>query len=207
MKNNETKENETLDNATKKLSHELVPTIIQNAVTGQVLMLGYSDEIAMKKTAETGLVHFYSRSREMLWLKGETSGNTLLLVNAYLDCDEDTLLYEVLPKGPTCHTGNISCFTESRQLYDPLSVFADTLKKKSLSPRPGSYTQKLLLGSKSYLMRKLVEESAEVSEAFIENQPNLPDEIADLLYHLTVLMQRAEVSYEQVYAVLESRKK
>lgn len=192
---------------TNEISRNLIPTIIQNAQTGQVLMLGYSDENAMKKTAETGLVHFFSRSRETLWLKGETSGNTLCLINAYLDCDEDTLLYEVLPKGPTCHTGSISCFTEVSRSFDPLSLLARELLEKSLSPRPGSYTQKLIMGSKSTLMRKLVEEAAEVSEAFIESQPNLPEEIADLLYHLTVLMQRAEVSYEQVYAVLEARKK
>ncbi|MBM7561398.1 bifunctional phosphoribosyl-AMP cyclohydrolase/phosphoribosyl-ATP diphosphatase HisIE [Fusibacter tunisiensis] len=184
---------------------QLIPTIIQNANTGQVLMLGYTNDEAIEKTRETGLVHFYSRSRNCLWLKGETSGNTLEFVSSRIDCDSDTLLYLAIPAGPTCHTGNISCFDATEVSFDFFTNFARYINQKSTHARPGSYTVKLLEGSKSYLMRKLVEESAEVSEAFIESQANLVDEVADLMYHLTVLMQRADISYTDVYATLQTR--
>lgn len=185
---------------------QLIPTIIQDAQTGQVLMLGYSNEEAIQKTRETGFVHFYSRSRKCLWLKGETSGNTLKFLDSRLDCDEDTLIYTVIPSGPACHTGNISCFDASMESFDYFTGYAEYLRSKTENPREGSYTQKLLTGSRSYLMRKLVEEAAEVSEAFIESQDNLVDEVADLFYHLTVLMQRSRLSYQKVYDVLNQRK-
>lgn len=226
-----------MDKGQVPLMADLIPTIIQDQKTGQVLMLAYSNQEAMEKTKETGKVHFFSRSRQKLWLKGETSGNFLNLVSTSLDCDQDALLYQVRPSGPTCHRLTTSCFdgddqpevmgtsqsknkfqsesesesesARTSQSFDYLIKLQESLKLRletQAADRP-SYTQKLFNGTKGYLSRKLIEETGEVVEAFTEGNANLADEIADLLYHLSVLMIKANLSFESVYDVLESRKK
>ncbi len=208
-----------LENGQVALMADLIPTIIQDQKTGQVLMLAYSNQEAMEKTKETGRVHFFSRSRQKLWLKGETSGNFLNLVSTSLDCDQDALLYQVTPSGPTCHRLTKSCFdgddqpettgTNKSQSFDYLIKLQESLKLRletQTADRP-SYTQKLIKGTKGYLSRKLIEETGEVVEAFTEGDANLSDEIADLIYHLSVLMIKVNLSFESIYDVLESRKK
>lgn len=188
----------------------LLPAIVQDALTGQVLMLGYTNLEAQRLTDETGWIHFYSRSRNALWLKGETSGNRLKLISKAWDCDQDTLLYCAVPLGPTCHTGSPSCFSKDSTNFDTLLRLESKLKSRVGDPLSGtdtSYTQKLFKGTKGYMIRKLLEEAAEVSDAFVENQDNLADEAADLLYHLIVLLIKADLPLEMVFQVLSNRDK
>lgn len=188
----------------------LIPAIVQDAQTGQVLMLGFTNQEAMDLTEATGWIHFYSRSRQSLWLKGETSGNRLKLIQSQWDCDRDAILYQAVPSGPTCHTGNVSCFSESTKAYDYFKNFESYLKERisqSLEDPSRSYTQRLYNGTKGYLVRKLLEEAAEVSEAFVENQDNLKEEAADLLYHLFVLLIKADTPMTSIMATLDQRRK
>lgn len=214
---------------TPQTQEALIPAVIQHAITGQVLMVGFTNAVAQDATDKTGFVHFYSRSRQQLWRKGETSGNGLKLISKAWDCDQDTLLYQVIPQGPTCHTGAISCFDNANsdfssaepppcpsnalspiQSSDYLLALEARLKARSaqvLAVGENSYTQRLIQGTKGHLMRKLLEEAAEVADAFVEDQENLADEAADLLYHLLVLLQRSDLSLGEVYSVLQSRER
>ncbi len=185
-----------------------MPAVVQHALTGQVLMVGFTNDEAQEATAKSGLIHFYSRSRNQLWLKGETSGNYLKCTEIAWDCDRDTLLYQAIPLGPTCHTGASSCFGATPQTFDYLQRLEDKLKQRIQTPlatQDKSYTQKLFNGTKGYMIRKLIEEAAEVSDAFVEDQKNLPDEAADLLYHLIVLLIRANTPIQSVFNVLTER--
>ncbi len=185
----------------------LVPAIVQDAKTEQVLMLGYMNEESLAKTNETGLVTFYSRSREQLWTKGETSGNSLALKSITIDCDNDTLLVRVTPTGPTCHEGTVSCFGgEGPQGLGFLGYLENLIEDRKSADPESSYTAKLLKGPLRRAAQKVGEEGVETALAAVaETEDKLTSEAADLLYHLTVLLAAKDVKLADVIKELKSR--
>lgn len=173
----------------------LVPAVVQDALTGKVLMLGYQNREALQKTVETGWVHFYSRSRGELWEKGATSGNRLRLREITLDCDGDAVLLKAEPLGPTCHTGEVSCFhrplskEEGPGLGEVLGDLFRVLAERRETMPEGSYTARLLQGGPDAILKKIGEEAGEV---IIAGKNGVAGEIlwetADLLYHTLVLL-------------------
>jgi phosphoribosyl-ATP pyrophosphohydrolase/phosphoribosyl-AMP cyclohydrolase len=196
----------------------LVPAIAQDINTGQVLMLGYMNPGSLKRTVEGGQVWFYSRSREDLWHKGEVSGNYLNLREAWLDCDTDAILLKVQPDGPACHTGQTSCFftrleglpedyqaagSGSGVLEELFAVIQD--RQRELPE--GSYTAQLLREGVSRIAQKVIEEAGETAlAAALGHQEQLPGEVADLLYHLLVLLAASGVSPSAVWEELRQRR-
>lgn len=185
----------------------LVPAIVQDADTEQVLMLGFMNAEAVQKTQDTGFVTFYSRSRDTLWTKGETSGNTLELISLSLDCDRDTLLVRARPNGPTCHTGTISCFGDMGPEGLGFLSYLETLIENRKSADPdSSYTAKLLQGPLRRVAQKVGEEGVETALAAVAETPDkLTSEAADLLYHLLVLLAANDVKISDVMAELRAR--
>ena len=185
----------------------LVPAIVQDAKTEQVLMLGYMNEASLAKTQETGLVTFYSRSRQELWTKGETSGNTLKLQSITVDCDNDTLLVRAVPMGPTCHEGTISCFGDSGpQGLGFLSYLEDLIDRRKSADADSSYTASLLQGPLRRAAQKVGEEGVETALAAVaETDDKLTSEAADLVYHLLVLLAAKDVKFESIIAELKAR--
>ena len=186
-------------------SDGLVPVIIQNAKTLQVLMLGYMNEQAYQQTKETGLVTFYSRSKERIWVKGESSGNTLELIDVKLDCDNDTLLVLVNPKGPTCHTGATSCFKDETAkgfIYELEKTINDRIDLND----PKSYTNELYRRGINKVAQKVGEEAVElIIEAKDSNDDLFKNEAADLLYHYLILLKAKNFSFTDIESVLKSR--
>ncbi|MCP2670201.1 bifunctional phosphoribosyl-AMP cyclohydrolase/phosphoribosyl-ATP diphosphatase HisIE [Maricaulaceae bacterium EIL42A08] len=185
----------------------LVPAIVQHADTGEVLMLGYMNEEAYEATLAKKVVTFWSRSKNRLWTKGETSGNTLDLVSVAVDCDRDTLLVKARPQGPTCHTGTKSCFGEAPgpdlAFLGALQAIVD--QRASEAPED-SYTAKLLSRGVLKCAQKVGEEGVEVAlAATAEDDEALLGEAADLIYHLTVVLKARELSLKDVARVLEAR--
>jgi len=185
----------------------LVPAIIQDAATRQVLMLGYMNAEALQLTQETGKVHFFSRSRQSLWKKGETSGLSFKLVNITLDCDQDTLLVEVKPKGAACHRGTVSCFGD-----DPapglgfLAHLRAIIKKRKKDKPKGSYVGNLMARAPKRPAQKVGEEGVEVALAAVsESRTAVAEEAADLMFHLLVLLESRDLSLDDVVAVLRKR--
>lgn len=187
----------------------LVPAIIQHADTLQVLMLGYMNAESVEKTKKTGLVTFYSRSRQTLWTKGETSGNLLNLVSLDVDCDNDTILIKARPEGPTCHTGTISCFGEDGPIGLGFLAYLEELVQNRKHGNPDeSYTSKLLQGPLHRMAQKVGEEGVETALAAVaESDEKLISEAGDLLYHLTVLLAAKNISLSDVIKELQSRHK
>ena len=185
----------------------LVPAIIQNADTAQVLMLGYMNEAALAATRESGFVTFFSRSRGCLWRKGETSGNTLALVGINLDCDKDTLLVRARPAGPTCHEGTISCFgAQGPQGLGWLAELTTLIESRKTADPDNSYTAKLLQGPLTKLAQKVGEEGVEtVIAALSETRAQLRAEAADLIYHLMVLLAAKGLSLDDIVKELKER--
>lgn len=185
----------------------LVPAIIQNADTEQVLMLGYMNAQALRATQESGFVTFYSRSRNCLWRKGETSGNTLALVDIAADCDNDTLLVRARPAGPTCHEGTISCFGEQGpQGLGWLAELTELIEGRKTADPANSYTAELLQGPLTKCAQKVGEEGVEtVIAALSETDEHLTAESADLLYHLMVLLAAKDLSISDVVQGLKKR--
>lgn len=193
----------------------LIPAIVQHARSGEVLMLGYMNEEALRLTHETGLVTFWSRSRQTLWRKGETSGNTLRLVAVRQDCDGDALLVLAEPAGPTCHTGERSCFhtasageqvTASMPPSAILARLADLVHARRDAAPDSSYTAKLLHGGVDRIGKKIGEEAAEVIIAAKNaSHAELTYELADLFYHSLVLMESQGLAAEAVWQELERR--
>lgn len=191
----------------------LIPAVVQDAGHGKVLMVGYMNLSALERTLETRRVTFYSRSRKRLWTKGESSGHYLLLNEIRWDCDQDSFLVMATPLGPTCHTGTDSCF-DGRILFRENSTPAfetlESLQKMihgrwSDSPET-SYVSRLLNGSKGQLLKKLVEEAGETMAAvFEENPEEIRSEMADLLFHLLVTMERAGIPWADILRILEKR--
>jgi phosphoribosyl-ATP pyrophosphohydrolase/phosphoribosyl-AMP cyclohydrolase len=202
-----------------------VPTIVQDAADGQVLMLAWMDIEALQATLETGEVHFHSRSRNRLWRKGETSGNVLHLRDLALDCDDDALLLQVDPHGPTCHRGTRSCFDDpaapdpgSRQGFAWLETLWGTIVSRAADRPDGSYTASLLEGGVDAASRKLTEEATEVllaakNDATAEatgadrdgTREALAGEAADLVYHALVLLAERNLEPSAVIEVLRFR--
>lgn len=185
----------------------LIPAIIQDTQTNQVLMLGYMNEVSFQQTLETRLVTFFSRSRNELWVKGATSGNYLELIDWSLDCDEDTLLIRVKAKGPTCHTGTTSCFGEKEPApFGTLSQLIDTIDQRFTSPKEGSYIQSLIEKGLPKIAQKVGEEGVEIVIEAMRNEPQLfKEEAADLLFHYLVLLRAKEVDFREVLDVLQAR--
>lgn len=183
----------------------LVPVVIQNYKTLQVLMLGYMNEEAYIKTQKEGLVTFYSRSRETLWTKGETSGNYLYVKEIQLDCDQDTILIKADPTGPTCHTGSTSCFQEETAkgfVYE----LEQTIAQRIENDAENSYTNKLFKKGINKVAQKVGEEAVElVIEAKDNNDDLFVNEAADLLYHYLILLKAKSFKFSDIEAVLKSR--
>lgn len=183
----------------------LVPCIVQDARTQRTLMLGFMNEEAYHKTIREKKVTFFSRSKQRLWTKGETSGNILELVSILLDCDQDTLLIKVNPKGPVCHTGNDTCFNEKNDSWDLNSLEQLILNRKN-NPKKGSYTNSLLDAGINKVAQKVGEEAVElVIEAKDNNKELFLGEAADLLYHYLVLLTAKGYTLEEVVDVLKKR--
>lgn len=181
--------------------------MIQHARTLQVLMLGYMNEEALEKTRAEGKVTFFSRSKQRLWTKGETSGNFLMVEEIQVDCDNDTLLIKAMPLGPTCHTGSTSCFGEETSkgfLYELEKVI-----EQRISDNPeGSYTAKLFSRGVNKVAQKVGEEAVElVIEAKDDNIDLFKNEAADLLYHFLILLKTKKLKLEDIEAILAERHK
>ena len=186
----------------------LVPAIIQDASTKTVLMLGYMNEEALKKTQDSGLVTFFSRSRQCLWTKGETSGNCLHVVDIKVDCDNDTLLVQAKPDGPTCHTGTDTCWGEENR-PNPLlflSELSDFIEQRHREMPEGSYTTSLFKDGLNRMAQKVGEEALElVIEATNGTNDRLIYEGSDMLYHLIVLLTSKGLRIEDMAAELMER--
>jgi len=188
-----------------KKGNGLVPAIIQHALNQQILMLGYMNEAAYQKSIDTSKVTFYSRSKNRLWMKGESSGNTLELVSIALDCDQDTLLIQAIPKGPTCHTGSASCFGEEASKGFLYQLEA-TIHQRIDSDVETSYTNQLYKRGINKVAQKVGEEAVElVIEAKDENEELFKNEAADLLYHFLILLKAKNVRLEEIETVLKGR--
>ncbi|MGR5209941.1 bifunctional phosphoribosyl-AMP cyclohydrolase/phosphoribosyl-ATP diphosphatase HisIE [Vibrio rotiferianus] len=189
----------------------LVPAIVQDFQSSQVLMMGYMNQDALVKTGETGQVTFFSRTKERLWTKGETSGNVLQLVNMQLDCDNDTLLVKVNPIGPTCHTGTTTCWDgdpqeESQMVW--LHQLEQLLAARKSADPDSSYTASLYARGTKRISQKVGEEGVEVALAATSgDKAELVCESADLIYHLLVLLQDQGLSMNDVVNKLKERHK
>ncbi|MBP6515296.1 MAG: bifunctional phosphoribosyl-AMP cyclohydrolase/phosphoribosyl-ATP diphosphatase HisIE [Steroidobacteraceae bacterium] len=188
----------------------LLPAVVQHADTGQVLMLGYMDEEALRATLSTRNVTFFSRSKQRLWVKGETSGHYLELVEAVADCDLDTLLVKAQPRGPTCHTGEPTCFNEQHPPPALPLAFLGTLERviaSRVAERPdGSYTARLFAQGTGRLAQKVGEEGVEVALAAVTSERDkVVSESADLLFHLMLLLKDRGIALADVVNELEAR--
>ncbi|CAI4030851.1 putative bifunctional phosphoribosyl-AMP cyclohydrolase/phosphoribosyl-ATP pyrophosphatase [Nitrospira tepida] len=196
----------------------LIPAIVQDWRDGSVLMLGYMNREALDRTRSTRSVHFWSRSRQRLWEKGETSGHRLIVKDLFIDCDQDTILVKAEPVGPTCHTGKQSCFfTElkgsegqdrnpSAALGGILERIAETVRDRRANPRAGSYVSKLLEGGPDRFLKKVVEEAGEVLLAGKNaKREEIVYEVADLLFHTLIVLEANEIPLSDVYRELAAR--
>lgn len=192
----------------------LIPAIIQDSDSSAVLMMAYMNEESLKKTLETNTTWFYSRSRQKLWNKGETSGNFQNVVSIDFDCDEDTLLVKVIPQGPSCHTGEYSCFyrnisgKHAIQSENMLQTLYKIVKDRKETPKEGSYTQYLFDKGVDKILKKVGEESAEtIIAAKNQSKEELIYETSDLLYHLMVLLVNQGVKLDDIMEELKKRHK
>lgn len=189
----------------------LVPAIVQDYTTGEVLTLAYMNEIALVKTLETGETWFYSRSRRELWNKGETSGNKQIVKKITADCDQDALVVQVQPLGPACHKGTTTCFEETlmeteKPLFSIITELTNKIKDRKENPQEGAYTTYLFNKGLDKILKKIGEESTEVViGAKNKDKEELTNELADLLYHSLVLMEEQDVSMKDIKNILNER--
>jgi phosphoribosyl-ATP pyrophosphohydrolase/phosphoribosyl-AMP cyclohydrolase len=184
----------------------LLPAIIQDAKTAKVLMLGYLNQEALEKTLAEQRVTFYSRSKERLWTKGESSGNFLELVEISLDCDQDSFLIKVDPVGPVCHTGSDSCFNEVNEPLNFLDKLETIILDRKHNPSDKSYTSSLFKKGMNKVAQKVGEEAVElVIEAKDDNKDLFLGEAADLMYHYLVLLAAKDIRMKEVLDLLKSR--
>ena len=185
----------------------LLPAVVQHARSGAVLMLGYMNRAALEETRRSGRVTFWSRSRQRLWTKGESSGHVLRLVGVRADCDRDTLLVQAEPEGPTCHLGTATCFGADSGL--PLAFLAELdalVARRERERPPGSYTTRLFEGGLRRMAQKVGEEGVETALAAVaQDERALLDEGADLLFHLLVLLRARALGLGDVVQVLAAR--
>ncbi len=189
----------------------LIVAIAQDALTGDVLMQAYMNKEALKLTQETGYMHYYSRSRQCLWKKGETSGNIQKVVGGWKDCDGDCVLFKVLQTGVSCHTGNKTCFfteifanneVDYRIVFDVL----ETIKDRKVNPIKGSYTNYLFKEGLDKILKKIGEEATEtVIAAKNNNKAELSMEISDLIYHMLILMEDRGIEPRDIFQELMKR--
>jgi phosphoribosyl-ATP pyrophosphohydrolase/phosphoribosyl-AMP cyclohydrolase len=184
----------------------LIPAIVRDAKSGAVLTLAYMNAESLQKTIETGETWFWSRSRNTLWHKGATSGNTQRVVHIAADCDRDALVVTVEPAGPACHTGASSCFDDVPPL--PLDALMQVLAERRASRPEGSYSAKLFDGGLPRILKKIGEEATEVViAASQEGRERTISEVADLVFHLSVLMTEQGIAWADVFRELERRKR
>ncbi len=183
----------------------LLPAIVQDATTLKVLMLGYMDEAAFDRTVESGLVTFFSRTRQALWTKGETSGNYLHVRGMFADCDADTLLIQAVPDGPVCHRGTTACF-DTPEAEGFVRHLQEVVQERHTGMPEGSYTSHLFRKGVKKIAQKVSEEAAEsIIEAVGGDRESYVSEVADLIYHLTVLNEQMGVSLADIEAELKAR--
>ncbi len=192
----------------------LIPAVVQDNLTGKVLMLGYMNKEAYKKTQDEKIVTFFSRSKRRLWTKGETSNNFLHVKNTLIDCDGDTILIYASPDGPTCHTGADTCFEESNTVGSPIDKvlfinhLRSVIKDRKLNPSSKSYTSELFGLGVNKVAQKVGEEAVElVIEAKDDNKELFLGEAADLFYHYLVLLEHKNYTFDEVLDVLMKRHK
>ncbi len=186
-------------------SDGLVPCIVQDATTNRVLMLGFMNQEAYEKTIREKKVTFFSRTKQRLWTKGETSGNFLMVSEIIIDCDQDTLLIKANPVGPVCHTGNDTCFDEKNNTWN-LSSLEGIIQDRKINPVKGSYTTSLFESGINKVAQKVGEEAVElVIEAKDNNKELFLNEAADLMYHYLVLLTQKGYSLQDVMEILKKR--
>lgn len=191
----------------------LVTVVAQDRASGEIRMVAHANEEALRRTAETGLAHFYSRSRERLWKKGEESGNTLAVSSIWIDCDADAVIYQVTPSGPTCHTGALSCFFlrahgagEATRALPVLAELEAALEARRSADGGKSYTRSLLDAGPSRIGEKIREEAAELADAIAsESDERVVSEAADVLYHAMVGLLARRLSLRDVERALAAR--
>jgi phosphoribosyl-ATP pyrophosphohydrolase/phosphoribosyl-AMP cyclohydrolase len=180
----------------------LYPVTVQDAATLQILMSAFADDQALELTRTTGLAHFYSRSRNALWRKGDTSGNRISVSQVVSDCDQDSFLYLARPEGPVCHLGTTSCFRQTPTAVNPLAKLQFYVEQAITHPRPDSYTLSLIQGDLERLVKKIGEEAIEVITAAYASEEQresaLVWESVDLLYHLTVVWARFGITLDDL---------
>ena len=186
---------------------DLVPAVIQDSNSGEILTLGYMNEAALLKTLSSQKVTFFSRKKQELWTKGESSGNYLELDAIDLDCDQDALLIQATPKGPTCHLGNQSCFDKkSLSKWSVIAKLEERISERAQNPSRDSYTSELLENGSLRIAQKVGEEAVEtVIAAISKSEEELSQESADLIFHLLVLLKAKGVSFSDVLSVLSQR--
>ena len=184
----------------------LIPAVVQDASSLNVLMLGYMNNESLRITLNTDEVTFYSRSKQRLWTKGETSGNKLIVKSIELDCDYDTLLVKAKPLGPTCHKDNYSCFeSESKNPIEIINILEGLVDNRKVENHEGSYINSLLQKGVKEISKKVTEEAGETAISAVTNDGRLIDESADLLFHLIVLLKSQELSIKDVMIELSKR--
>ena len=192
-----------------KTRSELIPAIIQDNLTKKVLMLGYMNHDSLDRTIKTKKVTFFSRSRNSIWVKGETSGNFLNLVDISLDCDKDTLLIKVLPEGPVCHEGFDTCWSEdNKSSYGFLSILENVIDERKLSKSNKSYVSKLFSEGQNRIIQKVGEEAVELLiESKDNNKRKFIEESADLLFHFLILLNKKNIKLDEIVNELRLRSK
>lgn len=186
----------------------LLPAVIQDRASGALLMLGYMNEEALRATLESGFATFFSRSKGRLWQKGETSGNRLRVVSIHEDCDGDALVVRANPEGPTCHLGTQSCFGGETEGPGWLADLSKIVAARIASGDPASYSARLIAEGPARIAQKIGEEGVEVALAAVtRDAAGCAEEVADLLYHLSVLMETKGFGWGEVIAVLQARHK
>jgi phosphoribosyl-AMP cyclohydrolase / phosphoribosyl-ATP pyrophosphohydrolase len=187
----------------------LIPVVVQEADSGDVLMVAYANREALDRTAQTGQAHFWSRSRGALWRKGETSGNGMRVREMRTDCDRDALLMVVDPAGPACHTGSRTCFgDETATAAGMIGELARVIASRATASPESSYTARLLAKGQDHVLKKIGEEATEVVlAAKSESDERLAEEAADLLYHLMVAMAQRKVPLARALEVLRARRR
>jgi phosphoribosyl-ATP pyrophosphohydrolase/phosphoribosyl-AMP cyclohydrolase len=186
----------------------LLPAAVQDRASGALLMLGYMNEAALRATLDSGFATFFSRSKGRLWQKGETSGNRLRVVSVHEDCDGDALLVRADPEGPTCHLGTDSCFGGETEGPGWLANLSKIVAGRIAAGDPGSYSARLAAEGPARIAQKIGEEGVEVALAAVtRDAAGCAEEVADLLYHLAVLMETKGFAWTDVVAVLQARHK
>ena len=192
----------------EKYADGLMPAVVQDAETGKVLMVGFMNREAFEQTEKSGSATFFSRSRQTLWTKGETSGNTLSVRQILIDCDADTILIKAAPAGAVCHTGADTCFNEQNESDDFLFELEKIIRERKENPEKKSHTSKLFRKGINKIAQKVGEEAVElIIEAKDDDRELFRAEAADLLYHLMVLFAAKDVELKEILETLRHRKR